>query len=304
MRNGSPGDLSPLPMTITPLLPPGFPSAIISAWLLLHPRVRRRPRLPFSVPIPFPPFPLSVPVLVILAVLLPPPVIPLAAPAPIPVRVTILITSWTTIPVSVPGVGTVVPVPASSAMPSIWAVSTSVLGAIGLVLNPVQCVLQARYKDLAAIVAGNFALLDQRDRGHKSLNGRGKLAVGSILDCSGDGGTGNCSVSAHYFLELGLRETVGDLMERHSHRSSRWEEGWVDMSARNRRRSSRRETWWRSLERGSMYHGRGACGGQAKRGPSVHWRRRSSDRRRQSHGRARAYVWWGTYWWRPVDRSP
>ena len=82
--------------------------------------------------------------------------------------------------------------------------STSVLRAIGLVLNPVQCVLdimfqmmcwschnyqvgkcahlQARYKDLAAIVAGDFALLDQRDRGHKSLDGRGELAVGSILE--------------------------------------------------------------------------------------------------------------------------
>merc|ERR550534_2839031 len=179
MRNGSPGGLSPLPITVTSLLPPGFPSTIISAWLLLHPRVRRRPRLPFSVPIPIPPFPLSVPVLVILAVLLPPSVIPLAAPASVPVRVTILITSWTAIPVSVPGVRTVVPVPASSAMPSIWAVSTSVLGAIGLVLDPVQCVLYARYENLAAIVAGDFALLDQRDRGHKSLDGRGELTVGS-----------------------------------------------------------------------------------------------------------------------------
>ena len=42
--------------------------------------------------------------------------------------------------------------------------------------------LQARYKDLAAIVAGDFALLDQRDRGHKSLDGGGELAVGSILE--------------------------------------------------------------------------------------------------------------------------
>ena len=46
MWNRSPGDLSPLPMTITPLLPPGFSPTIISAWLLLHPRVRRGPRLP------------------------------------------------------------------------------------------------------------------------------------------------------------------------------------------------------------------------------------------------------------------
>ena len=46
MWNQSPGDLSSLPMTITPLLPSGFPSTIISAWLLLHPRVRRGPRLP------------------------------------------------------------------------------------------------------------------------------------------------------------------------------------------------------------------------------------------------------------------
>ena len=82
--------------------------------------------------------------------------------------------------------------------------STSVLGAVGLVLDSVQCVLdimfqimcwpchnyqvrmcahlQARYKDLAAIVAGDFALLDQRDRGHKSLDGRGELTVGSILE--------------------------------------------------------------------------------------------------------------------------
>ena len=33
-------------MTITPLLPPGLSPTIISAWLLLHPRVRRGPRLP------------------------------------------------------------------------------------------------------------------------------------------------------------------------------------------------------------------------------------------------------------------
>ena len=40
---------------------------------------------------------------------------------------------------------------------------------------------------------------------------KGDRMGGFHLDCSGDGGTGNCSVSAHYFLELGLRETVGDL---------------------------------------------------------------------------------------------
>ena len=153
----------------------------------------------------------------------------------------------------------------------------SVLGAIGLVLNAVQSVLKCSLwpqltrltrkaslaqwiylcyfnvgpfsnvnkvrhletgdKDLASVIAGDLALLYQRDCRHQSLNCRGKFPIGRVLkirwgensniqrernpqkhqvfcadlDCPGNGRAGNCPVSAHDLLKLRLRQTMGHL---------------------------------------------------------------------------------------------
>lgn len=54
-----------------------------------------------------------------------------------------------------------------------------------------QGVLQRGDEDLAAVVPGHLALLDQGDGGHQGLDGGGVLPGGSILHGAGDRGAGH-----------------------------------------------------------------------------------------------------------------
>ena len=73
--------------------------------------------------------------------------------------------------------------------------------------------LQAGDEDLAAVVGGHFALLDEGDGGDEGLDGRGELSVGGVLHGPGDRRAGDRPVPAHDLLELRLAQAVGHLGE-------------------------------------------------------------------------------------------
>ena len=90
------------------------------------------------------------------------------------------------------------------------------------------------------------------------------------------------------------------LMEGHSHRGARREEGWVDVSPRDRWWSRRREARRRTLDWWPMHHWWRSCRRQTHGRASVHWRRGTSDGGWESHR-------WSPNMWRwawrrgPVD---
>ena len=81
---------------------------------------------------------------------------------------------------------------AVGAVTPVWrpaaAVSVTVAArAVAFALNAVQCVLQRGDQDATALVASHLALLDEGDGGDQGLDGASILAVGSVLDSTGNG---------------------------------------------------------------------------------------------------------------------
>ena len=90
------------------------------------------------------------------------------------------------------------------------------------------------------------------------------------------------------------------LMEGHSHRGARREEGWVDVSPRDGWWSCWRKPRRWSLDWWSMHHWWRSCRRQTHRRAAMHRWWGTSDRGRKTHGWS-PNVWWGAWGRGPVD---